>query len=331
VRDLEAEPLGTDRDGRPVFLRDVWPTPEEVRRASSRALDANAFRARYASVFDGDETWRALEVPKGALFEWDPKSTYIAEPPFLATAGFAPEPLRDLEGLRVLAILGDSITTDHVSPAGSIPPESPAGRYLVDRGVAPKDFNTYGARRGNHEVMVRGTFANVRLRNALAPGTEGGFTTHQPSGDSMTIFEASVRYRAEGASLLVLAGKEYGSGSSRDWAAKGPFLLGVRAVIAESFERIHRSNLIGMGILPLEFLPGESVTALGLTGREAFDVRGLAALRTRQDVEVVARRDSGPAVAFRARARVDSPAELEYFREGGILPAVLRRTLRVGR
>jgi aconitate hydratase len=318
--DLATEPIGRDGAGRPVHLREIWPSAEEVARAAEAAVGADLFRKEYQGVFEGDDRWRALPVPEGDRYAWDPSSTYIRLPPFFEGLGEAPRPSADIRGARVLAVLGDSITTDHISPAGSIPVESPAGKYLVARGVAPKDFNSYGARRGNHEVMMRGTFANIRLRNRLAPGTEGGWTVHFPDRSTMTIFDASVRYREEGVPLVVLAGKEYGSGSSRDWAAKGPLLLGVRAVIAESFERIHRSNLLFMGILPLEFRPGEGVAALGLTGEEEFDIAGLAGLSPRAEIAVRA----GGAREFRALVRIDTPTELEYFRQGGILPYVLR-------
>jgi len=327
--DLSQDPLGHDAAGRPVHLRDVWPRPEEVREFLARALDPALYRARYGSVFEGDERWNALEVPKGDLYAWDPASTYIQEPPFFAGIEGDPPGIRDLRGLRVLVFAPDSTTTDHISPAGSIPAESPAGKYLRERGVEPREFNTFGARRGNHEVMARGTFGNVRFRNRLAPGTEGGFTRHLPSGETTTIWDAAERYRKEGVQLLVLAGKEYGTGSSRDWAAKGPSLLGVRAVLAESFERIHRSNLLGMGVLPLEHLPGESAAGLGLTGEEVFDVVGLEkGVRPRGEVEVAARRPNGGEVRFRAIVRLDGPAEIEAFTNGGLLSSVLRKTLR---
>ncbi len=328
--DPERDPLGTDAGGRPVFLREVWPSPEEL-RAALRAVAAAAFREEYAHVFDGDEHWRAIPVPAGDLYAWDPASTYIKSPPFFATVEREPPPPADVRGARVLALLGDSITTDHISPAGSIKPDSPAGRYLQSLGVAPRDFNSYGARRGNHEVMVRGTFANIRLRNLLVPGVEGGFTAHQPSGERMTIYDAAMRYREEGVPLLVIAGKEYGTGSSRDWAAKGTLLLGVHAVLAESFERIHRSNLVGMGVMPLEFLPGESARSLGLTGRERYDIEGLAeGLAPRGRVRVRATAADGTAKTFVAVARVDTPDEVEYWRHGGLLPYVLRALLRDG-
>ncbi|HJU29255.1 MAG TPA: aconitate hydratase AcnA, partial [Candidatus Binataceae bacterium] len=274
--DIVNEPLGNDKSGKPVYLRELWPTPQEVENAMRTSVSTDMFSKQYADVFTGDQKWRALPVPEGDLYSWEDKSTYIKNPPYFEAMPLKPAPIADLHGLRALALLGDSITTDHISPAGSIAPDSPAGKYLVAHGVQPKDFNSYGARRGNHEVMMRGTFANIRLRNQLAPGTEGGWTIHQPSGDKLTIYDAAMRYRDERVPLIVIAGKEYGSGSSRDWAAKGTILLGVRAVLAESFERIHRSNLVGMGVLPLEFMPGENTKSLGLTGLETFDIDGLA-------------------------------------------------------
>lgn len=323
--DLTRDPLAYDPNGRPVYLRDIWPTTEEVQGLVERYVSPELFRERYREVFTGDETWRTLPVPEGDLYAWDPESTYVQEPPFFQDLTSEPGPLRDIQGARVLAVLGDSVTTDHISPAGSIPTDSPAGRYLIERGVPPAEFNSYGARRGNHEVMVRGTFANIRLRNALAGGREGGWTTHLPSGELLPIYEAAVRYQKEGVPLLILAGKEYGAGSSRDWAAKGPMLLGVRAVIAQSFERIHRSNLVGMGILPLQFLDGQSVHSLGLTGREVYSLEGVRQLSPRGRVRVRARREDGGEVCFDVLARVDTPTELEYYRHGGILQMVLRR------
>jgi len=307
------------------MLADIWPSADEIRRTVGSAVTDELFRTAYASVFEGDERWRSLDVPAGDRYRWAADSTYIAEPPFFAGLGTEPEPPGAIEDARVLALVGDSVTTDHISPAGSIPAWSPAGKWLIERGVAPADFNSYGARRGHHEVMMRGTFGNIRLRNALAD-KEGPFTVHLPDGQATTIFEASERYRAEGVPLLVIAGKEYGSGSSRDWAAKGPRLLGVRAVIAESFERIHRSNLVGVGILPLQFAPGEGAAGLGLTGREAYTVElppeGPA---PRSRVPVVARADDGKELPFETIVRLDGPIELDYYRQGGILPAVLRR------
>ncbi|HVA71976.1 MAG TPA: aconitate hydratase AcnA [Candidatus Limnocylindrales bacterium] len=324
--DMEKDALGMDKRGDPVYLRDIWPTPQEVETLMRSSVSSDMFRKEYADVFTGDNRWRALPVPEGNLYAWDAKSTYIKLPPFFDGMPPKPGPLEDLRGMRVLALLGDSVTTDHISPAGSIPADSPAGKYLIAHGVQPKDFNSYGARRGNHEVMMRGTFANIRLRNQLAPGTEGGWTLHQPGGEKMTIFDAAEKYRAEHVPLLVLAGKEYGAGSSRDWAAKGTLLLGARAVLAESFERIHRSNLIGMGVLPLEFQDGETAKSLGLTGQEVFDVEGLAEQFTpRKILRVRARGASGKEKIFSAVARIDTPVEATYFQHGGILQYVLRQ------
>jgi aconitate hydratase len=324
--DLTTEPLGVGRDGTPVYLRDLWPTEHEIQETMVRAVNADMFREQYADVFSGDERWQSLKVPTGDRFVWDSTSTYIRNPPFFDDLTLQPAPLHDIVGARVLAILGDSITTDHISPAGSIKKDSPAGRYLIEHGVAPHDFNSYGARRGNHEVMMRGTFANVRLRNQLAPGTEGGWTTYQPGGEVMTIYDAAMSYKAAGVPLLVIAGKEYGSGSSRDWAAKGTLLLGVRAVIAESFERIHRSNLVNMGVLPLQFQAGGSAAALGLTGRERFELTGIAqGLRPGSLVNVRAYREGAGPIEFATVARIDTPEELVAFRHGGILPYVLRQ------
>jgi aconitate hydratase len=322
--DLTTEPIGADRSGTPVYLRDIWPAEREIQETMLRAVHASMFREQYADVFSGDDRWRSLGVPKGDRFAWDPDSTYIRNPPFFDGLTLQPEQLADIVGARALAFLGDSITTDHISPAGSIKKESPAGRYLMARGVQPPDFNSYGARRGNHEVMVRGTFANVRLRNMLAPGTEGGWTTYQPGGDVMTIYDAAMKYKDAGVPLLILAGKEYGSGSSRDWAAKGTLLLGVRVVIAESFERIHRSNLVNMGVLPLVFPSGATAASLGLTGLEQFEIRGIAdGLKPGGPVMVRAR--SEKTIEFQAVARIDTPEELVAFRHGGILPYVLRQ------
>jgi aconitate hydratase len=324
--DLTTDPLGTGADGRPVYLREIWPSAREIQETMLSSISAEMYRRQYARVFEGDETWRSLPVPTGDRFAWDPASTYVRRPPFLEGLTKEAVPPSDISGARVLAVLGDSITTDHISPAGSIRVDTPAGQYLVEHGVAPKDFNSYGARRGNHEVMMRGTFANVRLRNQLAPGTEGGWTQHQPGGEVMTIYDASMRYQSESVPLVVLAGKEYGSGSSRDWAAKGTLLLGVRAVIAESFERIHRSNLVNMGVLPLEFADGQTAASLGLTGREIFDLPGSgAALKPRATLVVQARDEKGKVTSVAARVRIDTPEELVAFRNGGILPYVLRR------
>ncbi|CAN5773615.1 hypothetical protein BH23CHL8_BH23CHL8_08480 [soil metagenome] len=322
--DLTSEPLGTGSDGRPVHLADIWPTSEEIRATIGEAVSPELFRRTYASVFEGAERWRALPVPQGDRYAWDDSSTYIAAPPFFSGLTPEPAPVSDILGARVLALLGDSVTTDHISPAGAIPPWSPAGQWLQERGVTPVQFNSYGARRGHHEVMLRGTFGNIRLRNALAT-KEGPYTAYQPGDEEMFIYDAAMRYAAEATPLLVIAGTEYGSGSSRDWAAKGTRLLGVRAVLAESFERIHRSNLVGMGVLPLQFLPGEGAAMLGLTGRESFDVAGLAdRLRPRAVLGVVAHAEGGD-ISFEAIARLDGPIELDYYRQGGILPAVLRR------
>ena len=319
--DLVTEPIGTGSDGEDVFLADIWPSPDEVRDTVAGAIGEEMFRSTYADVFTGDETWRSLPVPEGELFAWDQASTYVRLPTYFDGMPPSPGTIDDITGARCLVAIGDSVTTDHISPAGSIKPDSPAGRYLVEHGVERKAFNSYGSRRGNHEVMVRGTFANVRLRNELVPGSEGTWTVHVPTGDELTIFEAAERYRAEGTPLVVLAGKEYGSGSSRDWAAKGPKLLGVRAVIAESYERIHRSNLLMMGILPLQFLPGGSRASLGLSGRESYSIVGLENGEAR---EVTVRADD---VEFRATVRLDTPREREYLRHDGILPYVLRRLL----
>jgi len=319
--DLSTEPLGQDGDGNDVFLRDLWPTSAEIQETITASVRGEMFRDTYADVFTGDEQWRELPVPEGELFEWEPNSTYVRLPPYFDEMPPSAQPFEDIAGARCLVQLGDSVTTDHISPAGSIKPDSPAGTYLVEHGVERKDFNSYGSRRGNHEVMVRGTFANVRLKNLLVPGSEGTWTAHLPDGEEMTIFDASQRYLAEGTPTIVIAGKEYGSGSSRDWAAKGPNLLGVRAVIAESYERIHRSNLLMMGILPLQFGEGETPETLGLTGREAFAIEGI---ENGEASEVTVRADG---TTFTARVRLDTPREREYLRHGGILPYVLRRLL----
>ncbi len=319
--DMYNEPLGTGSDGRPVFLRDIWPDNAEVVKTIEAALESSMFTAKYAEVFAGDERWQSLDVPGGDTYAWSDRSSYVRKPPFFEGITREPSAVGDITGARVLAVLGDSVTTDHISPAGTIRPDSPAGRWLIDGGVEKQDFNSYGARRGNHEVMIRGTFANVRLRNRLAPGTEGGFTLHLPDGEQTTIYDAAMRYRAEDVPLVILAGKEYGSGSSRDWAAKGTALLGVRAVIAESFERIHRSNLVGMGVLPLQFQDGESAGSLGLTGHEVFAIAGLADL----PATVTVRADDKE---FTARVRIDTPKEADYYRHGGILQYVLRQLAR---
>ena len=326
--DIVNDSLGNDKSGKPVYLRDIWPTPQEVETTMRDSVTTEMFRKEYADVFTGDEHWRALPLPEGDLYAWDEKSTYIKNPPYFEGMPKKPGSLSDLHGLRTLAVLGDSVTTDHISPAGSIPHDTPAGKYLIAHGVQPKDFNSYGARRGNHEVMMRGTFANIRLKNMLAPGTEGGWTIHQPSGEKMSIYDAAMKYRDEHVPLIVIAGKEYGSGSSRDWAAKGTILLGVRAVLAESFERIHRSNLVGMGVLPLEFLPGETPKTLGLSGHEIFEIEGLANnFEPRKKMKVRAREASGKEKHFTAIARIDTPFEVAYYQHGGILQYVLRQML----
>ena len=325
--DMATESLGNDRNGKPVYLRDIWPTPKEVEETVRKAVSTDMYLKEYGEIFEGDERWRGLQVPEGDLYAWDAKSTYIKCPPFFDEMPKKPGELTDIRNARVLAVLGHSVTTDHISPAGSIQPDGPAGKYLIANGVKPSDFNSYGARRGNHEVMVRGTFANIRLRNQLAPGTEGGWTLHQPSGEKMTIYDAAMRYNQEGVPLMVIAGKEYGAGSSRDWAAKGTLLLGVRAVIAESYERIHRSNLVGMGVLPLEFKPGETAESLGLTGHESFSVEGVSKLAPRAKLRVQARDDRGKEKTFEVVARADTPEEVAYYRHGGILPYVLRQML----
>ncbi len=327
--DMTSEPLGIGSDGRKVFLRDIWPTEREIQETMLKSVKSEMFRSQYAEVFAGDDRWRALPVPGGERFEWDESSTYIRNPPFFAGVTMDPLPATDIANARVLAYLGDSVTTDHISPAGSIPADSPAGQYLIAKGVQPGDFNSYGARRGNHEVMVRGTFGNIRLRNQLAPGTEGGWTTLLPEGEVSTIYDASVAYCDRGVPLIVLAGKEYGSGSSRDWAAKGTLLLGVKAVIAESYERIHRSNLVNMGILPLRYRDGENAASLKLTGRETFDILGVAdSLAPGGEIRVRVFTADGTMREFKTIARIDTPEELVAFRHGGILPYVLRQLVR---
>jgi aconitate hydratase A / 2-methylisocitrate dehydratase len=330
--DLVNEPLGQDDDGNDVHLRDIWPSEQEIAETIESAVQSDMFRKSYEHVYDGDERWNSLEVPEGDRFDWDEDSTYVRQPPYFQDMPAESPEVTDVSGARVLALLGDSITTDHISPAGSIKRDSPAGRYLREHGVEVRDFNSYGSRRGNHEVMVRGTFANVRLRNLLAPGTEGGVTRHLPDGEEMPIYDAAMKYAEEDVPLVVLGGKEYGSGSSRDWAAKGTTLLGVRAVIAQSFERIHRSNLVGMGVLPLQFPEGESAESLGLDGEEEFEITGMAeAMKDDgappREVTVSAARDGADPVEFNARVRIDTPKEAEYFRHGGILPFVLRQLL----
>ena len=322
--DLTSEPLGTDKAGKPVYLREIWPSAQEVEATVRSAVSAEQYRKGYSAVFEGDARWKAMPVPAGDLYQWNSKSTYIKMPPYFENMPKIAPPVADIHGARVLAVLGDSVTTDHISPAGSIAVDSPAGKYLIANGVKPHEFNSYGARRGNHEVMMRGTFANIRLRNQLAPGTEGSWTLHLPDGERMYIYDASVKYREDGVPLLVIAGKEYGSGSSRDWAAKGTRLLGIRAVLAESYERIHRSNLVGMGVLPLEFKAGENRESLGLTGHEVFDIEGISSLKPRMEASLRAKSADG-VKAFSAVVRVDTPEEVSYYRHGGILQYVLRQ------
>ena len=328
--DVASEPLGVGTDGRPVLLKDIWPSAEDVARTVGASVDSAMFRAGYAHVFAGDSNWNGIQTPAGQIYAWDSASTYVKNPPYFDGMTMTPAPVADVRGARALAVLGDSVTTDHISPAGNIAKSSPAAKYLLAQGVAPADFNSYGARRGNHEVMMRGTFANIRLRNLLLPGTEGGVTAYLPTGEEMSIFDAAMKYQGDGTPLVILAGKEYGTGSSRDWAAKGTMLLGVKAVIAESFERIHRSNLIGMGVLPLQFQAGQNAQSLGLTGREVFEIVGLdrGAAKT---VQVTATAADGKAKRFEVRVRIDTPKELEYFQHGGILHYVLRNLAKSGR
>jgi aconitate hydratase len=325
--DLTSEPLGQDAAGKPVYLKEIWPTPQEIESTVRASVSSEQYRKVYSEAFEGDAHWKSMPVPVGDIYQWDAKSTYIKMPPYFENMPKAPPPLTDVHGARVLALLGDSVTTDHISPAGSIPVESPAGKYLIANGMKPHEFNSFGARRGNHEVMMRGTFGNIRLRNQLAPGTEVGWTLYQPDGEKMYIYDAAVKYREGGVPLLVIAGKEYGSGSSRDWAAKGPRLLGVRAVLAESYERIHRSNLVGMGVLPLEFKPGENRESLGLTGHEIFDIEGVATLSPRKHLSVRAKSGDGKEKTFSVIARVDTPEEVSYYGHGGILQYVLRQMI----
>jgi aconitate hydratase len=329
--DLFEDPLGTGEDGNPVYLKDIWPSPQEIEEVIDQAIASEMYTTDYADVFAGDEQWQSLPTPEGDTFEWDAESTYVRKPPYFEGMEREPAPVTDIEGARVLAKLGDSVTTDHISPAGAIKADSPAGTYLAEHGVERRDFNSYGSRRGNHEVMIRGTFANIRLRNQLAPGTEGGVTRDfTTDGEVTSIYEASRKYADAGTPLVILAGKEYGSGSSRDWAAKGTALLGVRAVIAESYERIHRSNLIGMGVLPLQFPDGESAESLGLTGEETFTVTGVTELNdgsAPRTVRVRAASTDGADVEFDARLRIDTPGEADYYRHGGIMQYVLRSLL----
>ena len=329
--DLTTDPIGQDSDGNPVYLQDIWPTQQEIRDTVSGSLNPDMFKARYGNVSVGPDEWTKLPVPEGDLYLWEEASTYIQEVPFFKDfSGDIDEPT-DINGARVLVMLGDSITTDHISPAGAIPLSRPAGQFLVDKGVQQRDFNTFGARRGNHEVMMRGTFGNVRLRNAVTPDKEGDWTTYFPDNEDTSIYEAGEKYQAAGIPTIVLAGREYGAGSSRDWAAKGPNLLGVKAAIAESYERIHRSNLIGMGVLPLQFKPGDSAASLGLTGRETFDITGITdGLKPGQDVQVRAVREDGSALDFDVLSRIDTQVEVDYYRNGGVLHTVLRRMLQVG-
>jgi aconitate hydratase len=327
--DLTNDPLGNDPDGNPVYLKDIWPSQKEISDTIASSLKPEMFEKRYGNVFDGNEMWNAISGSRGELYEWRADSTYVQEPPFFVDLSAEPDAVTDIEGARVLGLFGDSVTTDHISPAGSIAVDSPAGQYLISKGVEPKDFNSYGSRRGNHEVMMRGTFANIRIRNLLAPGTEGGVTIHLPSGEQMSIYDAGMKYIAEGVPSIVIAGKEYGTGSSRDWAAKGPALQGVKAVIVESFERIHRSNLVGMGVLPLQFKDGESAESLGLTGKETYSITGISGdLKPLQDATVTATDDAGNTKTFTTTVRIDTPVEIDYYRNGGILHTVLRDFLK---
>jgi aconitate hydratase len=328
--DFATQPIGYDHVRQPVFLKDIWPTQAEVAETVLNSIGADMFRKQYATVTDGDQNWQNLKFPSGNTYGWEADSTYIRKAPYFDGMPAQPEPVQDIRAARCLAVLGDSVTTDHISPAGSIKMNGPAGKYLMEHGVDPRDFNSYGSRRGNHEVMVRGTFANVRLRNKMAPGTEGGVTRILPELTQMSIYDASVEYARRGTPLGILAGKEYGSGSSRDWAAKGPRLLGIRFVIAESYERIHRSNLVGMGILPLQFEQGESAESLGLTGEEIFEIRGLKEMldtkfATGKNIEVEAENGTGTTIFFPATVRIDTPQEILYYQHGGILQYVLRQ------
>jgi aconitate hydratase len=326
--DLARDPLGIDPNGQPVYLADIWPTRDEVEAVVAENVTSEMFQEEYATVFDGDDRWKTLPVPTGELYHWDPESTYVQEPPYFIDMSPEPQPVHDIAGARVLVLVGDSVTTDHISPAGAIARTSPAAQYLVNNDVEPRDFNSYGSRRGNHEVMVRGTFANIRLRNLLVPGKEGNLTVYLPTGEEMSIYDASYLYQRENIPLLAIAGKEYGSGSSRDWAAKGPMLLGIKAIIAESYERIHRSNLIGMGVLPLQFKSGENLGTFGLNGTETFAISGIADnLTPRKVMTVTATKSDGSTVSFEAVARIDSKVEVGYYKNGGILQTVLRRLM----
>jgi aconitate hydratase len=329
--DLTKEPISTGKDGKPVMLADIWPSDQEVQEALTKSIDSAMFQRSYASVFTGDANWTSIKVPEGKRYTWDAKSTYVKNPPYFDGMTMTPGTLSDIKGARALAVLGDSVTTDHISPAGNISKSSPAAKYLVEQGVQPVDFNSYGARRGNHEVMMRGTFANIRLRNLLVPGVEGGVSVHLPTNEQMSIYDAAMKYKKEGTPLVILAGREYGTGSSRDWAAKGTMLLGVKAVISESFERIHRSNLIGMGVVPLQFLTGQNAQSLGLTGREVFDISGLTVGDAKEVSVVATPPDGGKPISFKARVRIDTPKEREYYRHGGILQYVLRQLAAPGK
>jgi aconitate hydratase len=327
--DLSTEPLGTSKDGQPVYLKDVWPTQKEVADAIASSIDEGMFNRSYGNVFDGNPDWNAIPVSGGELYGWNENSTYIQNPPFFETLTPELKPLNEIKGARVLGLFGDSITTDHISPAGNIAKNSPAGQYLIANGVEPKDFNQYGTRRGNDRVMTRGTFANIRIKNLMLGGEEGGNTLYFPGGEKLSIYDAAQKYREAGVPLIVLAGKEYGTGSSRDWAAKGTLLLGVKAVIAESFERIHRSNLVGMGVLPLVFKEGQNIESLGLTGRERFDILGISdGIKPRQELKVVATAEDGKVIEFTAIARLDTPVDVDYYKNGGILQTVLRNLMK---
>jgi aconitate hydratase len=328
--DLNNEPIGTGTDGKPVFLKDIWPTAREIQESMAANINSAMFKKGYASAFAGDENWNALKVPEGEIYKWEPTSTYVRNPPYFEGMTMTPNAIADIRGARVLALLGDSVTTDHISPAGNIAKASAAAKYLMAQGVQPVDFNQYGARRGNHEVMMRGTFANIRLRNLLLPGTEGGISVHVPTGEQLSIYDTAMKYKADGTPLVVIAGKEYGTGSSRDWAAKGTMLLGVKAVIAESFERIHRSNLIGMGVLPLQFKDGVNAQSLGLTGKESYEIIGLNGGAAKV-VTVVATSVGGAPLKFEARVRIDTPKERDYFQHGGILQYVIRQLASQGK
>jgi len=327
--DFANEPLGNDKNGNPVYLKDVWPSQVEIKAAVEKSLSPQMFTEKYGKVYEGNADWKSLRNGKSEIYHWDAKSTYIKKPPFFEGMGLDAGEINNIHDARVLALLGDSVTTDHISPAGSIPADSPAGKYLIANGVEWKDFNSYGSRRGNHEVMMRGTFANIRIKNQLLPGVEGGYTIYFPSGEKMFIYDAAMKYKADGTPLIVIAGKEYGTGSSRDWAAKGTFLLGVQAVITESFERIHRSNLIGMGVLPLQFLEGDNAEKLGLNGTEIYDITGISEdLKPGKEISVRARNDEGVETTFSAKVRLDTEVEIDYYRNGGILQTVLRQMLK---